>query len=249
MAEVWYLGHSGFAVGINEYLLVFDYYLDTCRQKERSLSTGVINPDEIKNRKILFFSSHSHQDHFNPVILSWRKNLPHSEYYLSYDIPGKYHTEWTNILKPHQVWESKYRINNQPIKIQTFESTDEGVAFLVTMDNIVIYHAGDLNWWHWDEEPETWNSNMAGNFKKEVSLIKKHPIDIAFITTDPRQEEAWLWGAAWFLENVDVKTAFPMHFWEDYSISGKINKESENYPALKKLKSITKRGQHFIIPL
>ena len=33
-------------------------------------------------------------------------------------------------------------------RITTFESTDIGVAYLVEIDGRLIYHAGDLNWWH-----------------------------------------------------------------------------------------------------
>ena len=46
------------------------------------------------------------------------------------------------------------------------KSTDEGVAFLVEVNGVVIYHAGDLNWWHWDEEPKSWNNDMAARFKE-----------------------------------------------------------------------------------
>lgn len=31
-------------------------------------------------------------------------------------------------------------------------STDEGVAFLVTAEGRTVFHAGDLNWWHWEGE-------------------------------------------------------------------------------------------------
>ena len=34
-------------------------------------------------------------------------------------------------------------------KIRTLRSTDEGVAYLVSYRGKRIYHAGDLNWWHW----------------------------------------------------------------------------------------------------
>ena len=35
------------------------------------------------------------------------------------------------------------------VAIETLKSTDEGVAYIVHSDGITIYHAGDLNWWHW----------------------------------------------------------------------------------------------------
>lgn len=237
--EVWYLAHSGFAVSVDDTLLIFDYYLDTCDTDERSLASGVIVPEEIKHKKVLVFSSHRHPDHFNPVILSWKEKLPQAEFFLSSDIPKQYHREWTHLLEPYQMYE------NEELKIQTFKSTDEGVAFLVTLHGIKLYHAGDLNWWHWDEESKAWNGDIAARFKHEISLIKDFPIDIAFLTADPRQKEAELWGIIYFLEQVDVKFAFPMHFWDDYSIMERLLSESDQHPKLNKVKSLIGRGHHF----
>ncbi len=242
--EVWYLAHSGFALRLDDTFLIFDYYLDTCDHLERALASGVIDPEEIKDSKVLIFSSHKHPDHFNPIILDWKEKLPHSKYFLSSDIPKKYRYPWIHLMKPHEVYE------DGAVKVQTFKSTDEGVAFLVTLDCIRIYHAGDLNWWHWDEEPKDRNGDMAARFKQEVSLIQPYqPIDIAFLTADPRQEQAALWGMTFFLEQINVKAAFPMHFWEDYSINGLIHKASADHPQLKKVKNISARGQLFTLDL
>jgi L-ascorbate metabolism protein UlaG (beta-lactamase superfamily) len=140
--DVWYLAHSGFAVNAGGYFLIFDYYIDTCDNGSRSLASGVIEPDEISNKNVLIFSSHRHPDHFNPVILSWKDKLPHAEYYLSSDIPKSFGSDWVHFIKPNEVHE----VNG--LKIRTFKSTDEGVAFLVSVAGVNIYHAGDLNWWH-----------------------------------------------------------------------------------------------------
>lgn len=241
--DVWYLGHSGFAVIIEDTLLIFDYYLDDSNSDAHSLNSGVINLEEIKDKRVLIFSSHAHPDHFNPVILSWKEKLPNAELYLSSDISKKNHSDLVNYLKPNTIHtESNFTI-------QTFKSTDDGVAFLVTLFGIAIYHAGDLNWWHWDEEPEDWNNNMAASFKREIELIKGTPIDIAFLPADTRQEAFSLLGATYFLEKVSVKEAFPMHFWEDYSIMDVIESEAQSNPILKKIRKIEKRGDHFIINL
>lgn len=238
-ASVWYLGHSGFAVGINGTLLIFDYYLDHTDNPVRSLASGVINPDEIKGKKVIVFSSHRHPDHFNPVILSWKESLSDIRYFLSSDIPKRYHHEGIQVLKPYETYE------DTEIKVQTFKSTDEGVAFLVTLNGLVVYHAGDLNWWHWEEENKAWNNNMAARFKYEVALIKEYPVDLAFLTADPRQEKAELWGIRYFLENVEVGTAFPMHFSDDMSLMNRIKKESLEIPALLKVQPIQCRGELF----
>jgi L-ascorbate metabolism protein UlaG (beta-lactamase superfamily) len=241
--EVWYLGHSGFAVKIADTIMIFDYYLDNPAGDKRALETGVVDPDEIKDKKVLIFSSHRHPDHFNPLILSWKEKLPQAEFFFSSDITKKHHREWTNILKPNQTYE------NEGLRIQTFKSTDAGVAFLVTINGIAVYHAGDLNWWHWDEESKAWNGDMEARFKHEVSLLKDFPVDIAFLTTDPRQESAELWGVSYILEHVNVGTAFPMHFGNDYSIMERIKTESSANSSLNKIKVISARGNHFVLSL
>ena len=241
--QVWYLGHSGFAVSIDDKLLIFDYYLDNSESNERSLSSGVIEPSEIKDKRVFVFASHRHPDHFNPVILSWKKQLSDVRYLLSYDIPKKYHQEWTSILKYNEVYQY------EDLTIQTFKSTDEGIAFLINIDGISIYHAGDLNWWHWNGEPKSWNNDMAAKYKREVSLIKNYKIDIAFLPADPRLESAELMGMRWFLNEVDVKTAFPMHFENDYSIMDRINDEANKDSTFKKVNTISKRGECFTIIL
>lgn len=239
--NVWYLGHSGYAVGIEDTLLLFDYYLDDSQGDVRSLDHGVIEPSEIRDKKVFVFSSHKHPDHFNPIILSWKEHIPHIQYFLSWDIPKKYHHPWAHIIKPYETY------NEGDLIIKTYKSTDEGVAFLLFIKGMAIYHAGDLNWWHWDEEDKAWNNNMAARFKHEVDLIKEHPIDLAFLTTDPRQEGAELWGAKYFLSQVQVKTAFPMHFTEDPSIMERIEAEKATFPPLQVFRTIQHRGQRFTV--
>ena len=48
--------------------------------------------------------------------------------------------------------------------IASLKSTDEGVAFVVWAEGHSIYHAGDLNWWHWEGEPFPFNENMVTRY-------------------------------------------------------------------------------------
>ena len=237
--KVHYLYHSGYAVQLDDRLLVFDYYLDKPEGEVRSLDTGVIEPEEIKDFDTLVFSSHRHQDHFNPVILSWRENLPRIKYILSWDIPRRYHTGNT-VMKP-----GMRAFPDEGVNVFALKSTDEGVAFLVEVNGVVIYHAGDLNWWHWDEEPKSWNNDMAARFKREMEQLKGVKIDIAFLTTDPRQESSALLGAEYFVEHVGAKIIFPMHFWDDYSIMRTIEEKKATHPGFGAFQPVIRRGACF----
>lgn len=106
----------------------------------------------------------------------------------------------------------------EDLKVETFRSTDEGVAFLVTVDGVVLYHAGDLHWWMWRGEDKGWLGTMTANFKREVEKMAGRKVDIAFLPLDDRQEEYFFWGMDWYLRNLRVHYAFPMHYWEDDTV-------------------------------
>ena len=138
-AKVWYLAHSGFAVQTESSFLIFDYYLD--EPKGGTIEQGVIDPKELAEKNVIVFVSHNHDDHFNPVIFEWQKTIPNIRYILSNDIP-----EIPNaiMIGPDDT------VEQEDLVVKTYRSTDEGVAFLVQIDGLAIYHAGDLNWWHWE---------------------------------------------------------------------------------------------------
>ena len=58
------------------------------------------------------------------------------------------------------------------LRIHTLKSTDEGVAFLVRVKEKTFFHAGDLNWWYWEEEDDTYKMSKAD--KKLVSMISEN---------------------------------------------------------------------------
>ena len=110
------------------------------------------------------------------------------------------------------------------IRLRTFPSTDEGVAFLLEIDGQTIYHAGDLNWWYWPGEPDPWNPDMEQAFRLQADRIAQIPIDLAFLTADPRQHEGWLLGLDYLMRHGQIRHAVPMHFWNQKSIPAKVVK-------------------------
>ena len=105
------------------------------------------------------------------------------------------------------------------IEIETLRSNDMGVAFLVKVEGKTIYHAGDLNWWHWNGEPEEDNEYYKKTFQDEMKYLEGKKIDLAFMLLDPRQEDKYCWGMNYFLEHTDSKVVFPMHCFEHYNIN------------------------------
>jgi L-ascorbate metabolism protein UlaG (beta-lactamase superfamily) len=70
--NVRYLGANGWAVTIGERMLIFDYQEETdpspARASERDLAHGYIDPAELVGYEVYVFVTHSHFDHYAPVI-------------------------------------------------------------------------------------------------------------------------------------------------------------------------------------
>ncbi len=209
--KITYIYHSSFLIEFESCYMLFDYFKG---------NIPFIN----KNKPIYIFSSHSHSDHFNKIILEIFKNF-NSKYILSRDIFKKYKIENENIT--YVYGNREYEIDN--IKIKTLKSTDLGVAYIVECENKTIFHSGDLHFWVWQEETKQYNNNMEANYKREIEKLKDTNIDIAFIPLDPRQGSWYYKGMEYILSNVKIKNVFPMHSMENYDLIDKfINSDHYN---------------------
>ena len=128
------------------------------------------------------------------------------------------------------------------LKIHTLQSTDCGCGFFITYKGKTVYHAGDLHWWFWPGEPELDNKQMTGNYKKEMEYLEGKTIDYVFTPLDGRQEEAYGLGMDYLLHHAQVRHAFPMHFWKDYTLADRFLKEYE-LPAHTMFYKIGQEGQ------
>jgi len=143
-AFIWYLGHCGFAVRTRNHFLIFDYQelRDGQQPKVRpanpALENGWINPEEIKNLRVCVFTSHSHDDHYDPVVLEWKKWVPEIQYFFGWKASDD--TSFHYLVGPRAEYKSG------GLEIATINSHHSGVpevAWLVKVDGMVIYHNGD----------------------------------------------------------------------------------------------------------
>ena len=232
--KAWYLGHSGFLVETDRRFLLFDYFLDEPRGGR--LEDGVNDPAQLTGKPAEIFVSHGHHDHYNPIILTWKAALPQARYFApsGLDLPGGI------LLAPNR----EYQMGD--LWIRTLPSTDEGVAFLIQCDGVCLYHAGDLNWWHWSGESETYNRRMAEHYASFLKPLAGRQIDLAFLPVDPRQEEAALWGLDYFMRQIGAKQAVPMHFWEDGKIFDRLWQDPCTRPYRDRLIGPFTRGQQLL---
>lgn len=208
--NITYINHSGFIVETESCYIIFDYF----------------NGDlpEFSGKPVYIFSSHGHQDHFNREIFNVFDD-DKIKYILSGDIKKKVKTiDSDNIIFVYP--RKEYDLDM--LHIKTLRSTDLGVAYIVEVDGVRIYHGGDLNCWMWQEENKQYNNNMKNNYEREINSIKGECFDLAFVPLDPRQDEYYNLGIKYILKQCDIKNIFPMHMWEEYSIQDKFLADEAN---------------------
>ena len=183
-AVIYYLFHSGFAVEYKDYLLIFDYY----RMPDNAALDGLAEKELINKiveaKHVFVFVSHSHYDHFNPKVFDWKRYNSSLTYILSSDVKDAFSQAEKEAaclyLSPGDF------IEKNGILVRAYGSTDLGVSFLVETGDLSIFHAGDLNWWHWaDESTEQELMEEEKKFKDEVKKIEGKKIDVMFFPVDP----------------------------------------------------------------
>ena len=154
-----YIYHSGFAIEADGFAILIDYYKDTGKSPEK----GFVH-EELLNRSgtLYILSSHFHPDHFNPEVLRWKTYKKDIVYLFGKDIlkrnrAGK---EDAFYLKKGDTYE------DHNLRIRAFGSTDSGISFLIEAEGKRLFHAGDLNNWHWKDEstPE----EVAGKSDRQI---------------------------------------------------------------------------------
>lgn len=220
--KVTYLCHSGFSVETESALLVFDYY------------KGPL-PERPQNKKLVFFVSHYHDDHYSERIFD-RADDPDASYILD---DGIY--RYPENVKISFVSDRKcYTFGDMTVK--TLRSTDCGVAFLVNIDGKTIYHAGDLHLWLWEGAPEFARRAVRTAFENELACLKNETIDLAFLPLDPRQESEGMLGLDYAVRTLDIKRAVPMHFWGDPAYVRRFAASDTAKPYAEKLVLLTDEG-------
>lgn len=213
--KVHYIYHSGFIFEEKDTVLVFDYFMEP---KHKSTI------EYLKNKNVIVFSSHSHNDHYNPEIFKWRHITSTIRFVLSSDIKLEAKKDDIYYLSKGQ------ELYFEDIYIKAFGSTDLGVSFLVKINGINIFHGGDLNCWSWFDETTEENAIAEEAFKEEVKYIKTqclNKIDIAFFPVDPRLKNKFSEGVLYFAKEIKPKIIIPMHFGNCYNSISKIKDSIE----------------------
>ncbi|WP_202709397.1 MBL fold metallo-hydrolase [Sporosalibacterium faouarense] len=236
-AKITHLFHSSFLVETENHTLIFDYFDYTCHHIINS--SKILTSDFFNNRKNVYvFVSHSHKDHFDPEIFQWKESNPDIRYILSNDVELNEQISDTYFVSKNE--ETKI----DSLKINTYGSTDLGVSFLIEVDGLIIFHSGDLNWWHWQNDSKETQSKEEKDFKSEVDKLIGKKIDMAFVPADPRLQEFYYLACKYFIETIKPKVLFPMHFSDKFNIPKKLSKKLQHLDT--NIAVITEKNKEFL---
>lgn len=234
--RVTFLDHSGFLAELPTVTLLFDWW----KGELPALRPGI---------PLLVFASHRHEDHFNPAIFALDDGERDIRFLLGKDIKlsPRHRAKWAlsgGTAEKCLILNGEQSVEPLPgVTVETLSSTDEGVAFLVTADGQTVFHAGDLNWWHWEGEDRAWNRNMEVDFKRYTEALRGRRIDLAMLPLDPRLGEAGFWGPRYFLETADIGLFLPMHQWGDFGFTDRFLTQFPKFAS--QTAPVTKRRQVF----
>lgn len=201
--NVTYYHHSGFSVASGDILLVFDYWRGRSNRFPEEL--GVTPEMLTRYNEVYVFISHEHEDHYDGVVYTWDQYAPVT-YIIADDLPEK--------ARGIRMKKGDETVFSDRLKVKAYGSTDSGVSFLVTLDGMNFFHAGDLNFWHWREVSNARQIQEADeDFRGEVADLQGVDIDVAFFPVDPRLGLLFDAGVNYFILTVKPRLLLPMHFW------------------------------------
>lgn len=247
--RVIFIHHSCFVVEVDEKVLIFDYFKG---DRVPGYRFGGVLPEYEADTPVFVFASHSHKDHFDMDVLRWTEKYHNIHYIFSKDTKMS-----PNFLKKHGINpavrdkilyvgpNASYEVED--VKIETYRSTDAGVAFLVETNGVSLYHAGDLNNWKWDGAGELVNGAMETNYKIQIRKLENKNINLAFVPLDPRQGQYEDLGMDYFLRHTNAEYVFPMHMWQDYRGITRYLKKISNHRMAERIVEIERENQVFDI--
>lgn len=215
--KLYFLHHSGFMLDDGCRCYIFDYYKDP---------KGLVKSAFDQGRELWFFVSHVHFDHYNEAIKEF--SSPKTRYIVHEDVHmGSGFTVTTMVPGDKVVLPGLVGVDDPEVSIEMFGSTDCGGSFLVRVSGKTIFHAGDLNWWHWlGDSPDNLKEAKALAWT-ELGKLQGLQVDYAMFPVDNRLEEAMEWGLIEFLRRVTVNGLLvPMH------LNGPVWQPSTYYGAL-----------------
>jgi ankyrin repeat protein/L-ascorbate metabolism protein UlaG (beta-lactamase superfamily) len=207
-AALWYLGHCGWALKTENHFLIFDYWTRAGRPANPSLTNGYLAPSEIAGENVCVFVTHEHPDHYDPAIFEWAGAIDDITYVYGFSpetLPGNGETGYTG--PAYRYLGPREHAEIEGVSVRTIDANDAGVGFLVSVDGLKIYHAGDHAGWA-DGERE--------GYFGEIDYLGEYAdgLDIAFLNVTgchAHDPDRLMEGNVYTLERLQPRVMIPTH--------------------------------------
>ena len=231
-AKLWYLGHSGYALQTRNNLLIFDYFGPERAPDQPALCNGCIRPEELAGQKVTVFVSHEHGDHFDQNIFTWADQVEGIRYVTGCTAETE---------QPYELLAPRTVTDREGMKIRTIDSNDTGLGFLVEVDGVTIYHAGD----HANRLRD-----FSGPYCAEIDYLAETGIrpDFAMMPISGcnfGDQEAVRLGVMYALDKLQPKVFIPLHSLNrEFRYREFTDACRDDYPAIKMV-APGHRGDHY----
>jgi ankyrin repeat protein len=204
-AQIWYLGHCGYAIKTATHFLIFDYYNSGKNPANPGLINGHIDPSEIAGENVLVFVTHEHADHYDTSIYNWKNGVKNIKYIYGFNPAGNGQTSYSGPEYQYLAPRQNQSVDN--VTINTIAANDGGVGFLVEVDGLKIYHAGDH---------AGWAAGQRDGYIGEIDYLSglTSNIDLAFLNATgchSHDSTALADGTIYTLNKLNPGAWFPTH--------------------------------------
>ena len=208
--KLYYLDNSGFVLLTDKAAFVWDCWNFPGDAADALLERGYLQKDMLAEKERVYLCiSHVHGDHFNKRIFDYADAAPYTYVIADADVPVPQDIRHA-LLRPGEVFDDGYA------RITAWDSTDIGVSFLVEAEGKRIFHAGDLNFWHWREESSEQEIAEAEQLYLQaldaMADSMAAGVELLMFPVDPRMQSDIEAGALMFMRRFAPKLTVPMHF-------------------------------------
>lgn len=207
-AYLWYLGGCGYVIKTRNHSLIFDYRSPEVTPTQPSLANGYINPSDFASGDVTVFVTHEHGDHFDSTIFGWPKTIPGLQYVFGFRPDSLDERARQGYAGQSYEYVGPGMTDTiDGMQVMAVRSNDAGVGFVVIVDGLTIYHAGDL---------AGWLPNERDGFISQIDSIHAavDSVDIALVNVTGCHHQdtvALAEGTAYTLTQLRPKLVIPTH--------------------------------------
>ena len=202
----------------------------------------------LEGRKVLALFSHGHRDHYGRGLVKATEDAESLTVVASHDTVRSekgFLREVSDVLvvaRPHETY------SLEKAEVRTFENTDMGVAYVVKLGGLSVYHSGDLARWVWPDLPHRLREAVDRLFRKEVEYVTSEGEDVVIVVAEPRLPG---WGGVdYFIEKVSPAYLVPAHLRGEVMLARKIKLEMQGLYPSTYFVTYTKEGEEILsLPL